>query len=193
MSLDEAKDTFEPLTKFMEAQPGMQVADVGAGSGVFTVIMGTQLDDCIIYIQDIDASVLQKRNVDKVIRYYSEQTGQDVTNDFRVIYGSPTKTNLPDASLDVVYMNAVVHVLDYPDEILYDLQKKLTPTGKIFIRDGFKNHDGEGEFCSSSKCGKPLLSISELHEIMERNGYSLYKESSNMDGYPVFGFRLKVK
>jgi len=74
--------------------------------------------------------------------------------------------------------------------LLQDLRKKLKPTGKIFIRDGFKGDDGEGEFCSSKKCTKRLLSIDELLVMMEQNGYRLVKQSLYMDGYPLFGFKL---
>ncbi|MGD1893445.1 MAG: class I SAM-dependent methyltransferase [Cyclobacteriaceae bacterium] len=191
-SLETAENTFQPIIEFLAIEPGMAVADVGAGSGALTVIMATQMDSCEVYIQDIDRETLEQENVNKMIAYYSEQLGYDLRerNDFRVVYGTTTESNLPDKSLDVIYSNATIHVFDDYDAMLQDLRQKLKPSGRIFFRDSFKNHNGEGEFCSSKKCAKPLLSIEEFLVMMEKNGYQLIKRAPNMDGYPIFGFAL---
>jgi ubiquinone/menaquinone biosynthesis C-methylase UbiE len=190
---DNARKTFQPLIEFMDVKPGMAVADVGAGSGALTVIMATQLDSCSVYIQDIDRDVLQQKNVDKMIAYYSKQLGYKlgVRNQFRPVYGSTTQSNLPDGALDVIYANATMHAFTEPDVMLQDLRKKLKPTGKIFIRDSFRDDHNESQYCSDSKCGRPLYTISEFLAKMTKNGYQLIKQSSDISGYPVFGFTLE--
>ncbi|MGB3589580.1 MAG: methyltransferase domain-containing protein [Tunicatimonas sp.] len=192
LSIEEAQNTFRPIVEFMDVEPGMAVADVGAGSGALTVIMATQLDSCAVYIQDIDRKTLQQGNVNKMITHYSGQLGYDLgeRNQFHLVYGTPDQPNLPNESIDVMYSNATIHVFDKPDAMLQDLRKKLKPTGNIFIRDGFKGENGKGEFCSSKKCAKRLLSIDEFLVMMEQNGYRLIKQSPNVDGYPLFGFKL---
>jgi ubiquinone/menaquinone biosynthesis C-methylase UbiE len=189
---DNAKKTFQPVIQFMDVKPGMVVADVGAGSGALTVIMATQLDSCTVYIQDIDREVLQQKNVDKMIAYYSRLLGYNLgdRNQFHITYGSVTQSNLPDGSFDLIYSNATVHAFTQPDAMLLDLRKKLKPTGKIFIRDSFKGDHGEGQYCSDSKCGRPLYTIDEFLTLMTKNGYQLIKRSLDMSGYPVFGFAL---
>lgn len=188
--IQDAKRTFGPILEFMQAQPGMQVADVGAGSGALTVIMATQLDSCTVYIQDIDKSILKQENVNKMIAYYSKKLGYELgkRNTFHLTYGDLTHSNLPDGELDLIYSNATVHAFDQPDSMLADLRTKLKPEGKIFIRDSFNGDQGEGEFCSDSKCGKKLYTIEEFLAMMERNGFLLVKQSANLSGYPVFGF-----
>ncbi|HPW60937.1 MAG TPA: methyltransferase domain-containing protein [Cyclobacteriaceae bacterium] len=182
-STEDANKTFQPILDFMDAKPGMAIADVGAGSGALTVIMATQLDSCIVYIQDIDKKVLEQQNVNKMIAYYSKKLGYDLgkRNTFHITYGA----------LDLIYSNATVHVFDQPDSMLSDLRRKLKPTGRIFIRDSFKDDQGEGEFCSDSKCGMRLYSIDEFLAMMDRNGFQLVEQSPNMSGYPVFGFTSK--
>jgi len=188
-----AKDTFAPILEFMDAKPGMHVADVGAGSGALTVIMATQLDSCTVYIQDIDKKTLEQENVNKMIAYYSKKLGYELStrNTFHITYGELAKSNLPNEELDLIYSNATVHAFDQPDSMLTDLKKKLKPTGRIFIRDSFKGDQGEGEFCSDKKCGKRLLTIDEFFAMMDRNGFHLVKQSPNMSGYPLFGFSNK--
>ncbi|MFO0452316.1 MAG: class I SAM-dependent methyltransferase [Pseudomonadota bacterium] len=189
---DNARKTFQPLIEFMDIKPGMAVADVGAGSGALTVIMATQLESCSVYIQDIDRGVLQQKNVDKMIAYYSKQLGYQlgVRNQFHLVYGSTTQSNLPDGSLDLIYANATMHAFTEPDVMLQDLGKKLKPTGKIFIRDSFRGDHNESQYCSDSKCGRPLYSINEFLAKMTKNRYQLIKQSSDISGYPVFGFML---
>ncbi len=187
---ENAKETFQPIVEFMGIRPGMAIADVGAGSGALTVIMATQLDSCAIYIQDIDHEVLQQKNVDKMITYYSKQQGYELgeRNQFHLVYGTTTQSNLPDRAIDRIYSNATLHVLDAPDTMLQDLRKKLKPSGQLFIRDSFRGDHDEGEFCSSAECGKRLLSIDEFLAMMTENGYRLIKREPDMDGYPLFGF-----
>lgn len=191
---ENAKGTFGPLIEFMEIKPGMTVADVGAGSGVLTVIMATQLDSCMVYIQDIDREALQQENIDKVVAYYSRKLGYNLgqRNQFQIVYGTVTESQLPNQSIDVMYLNATVHVFDTPDTMLQDLRMKLKPAGRIFIRDSFKEDHDEGEFCTASDCGKRLLTIDEFLIMMKRNGFQLIKQSPDMSGYPVFGFEPAV-
>ncbi len=190
---ENARTTFQPIVEFMEIKSGMTVADVGAGSGALTVIMATQLTNCQVYIQDIDRNLLDSANVNKMVRYYQEKMPQEpgLKNTFHIIHGTPVQTGLPEGAVDRIYSNATMHVLEYPDEMLQDLRKKLKPDGLLFIRDGFRNDNGEGEYCSSKDCGKPLLDIEEFLALMKRNGYAIVKQSPDLKGYPVFGFRLE--
>src|SRR6478609_8594379 len=154
------KETFSPILEFMNYKPGMSFADVGAGSGAITVMMGTLMSNSTIYIQDIDTKILEQDNVNKIIAYYSEKSNQNLQkkNQFSIVHGDANHSNLPDGSLDLIYTNATLHVFDSPDSMFIDLRKKLKPSGAIFIRDDFKNQNGKREFCGDSSCGKPLRS-----------------------------------
>ena len=72
--------------------------------------------------------------------------------------------------------------------MVLDLGRKLEPNGVLFFRESFKNDHGEGNYCTDPKCGKPLLTIDEFLITMEKNGFKIKKRSSDMSGYPVFGF-----
>ncbi len=187
-----AEQTFGPVVEFMEAEPGMAIADVGAGSGALTVGMATQLENSTIFIQDIDPETLDQGNVDKMITYYFGQQKHGLThpNEFHLVYGNFKESNLPNDSLDIIYSSAVMHVFDYPNEMLQDLKKKLKPSGKLFIRDGFHGDHGNGEFCSDPDCGKRLYSMEELIEMMNTNGYSLIKKTPDSLNYRILGFQV---
>jgi SAM-dependent methyltransferase len=188
--LQDAKSTFGPILEFMDAKPGIHVADVGAGSGALTIIMATQLDSCTVYIQDIDRKILEQKNVDKMIAHYSKELGYKLgrRNNFETVYGELNQSHLPDNTLDLIYVNATVHAFANPDAMLSDLRGKLKPDGRIFVRDSFNGDKGEGQFCSDKKCGKRLYTIDEFLILMDKNGFKQVKQSPNLSGYPVFGF-----
>ncbi|MBA4054253.1 MAG: hypothetical protein C0490_06040 [Marivirga sp.] len=192
MSQKNITKTFQPILQFMNYKSGMSFADVGAGSGALTVMMATLMDNSIVYIQDIDTTVLEENNLDKIIDFYSKQSSKDLRseNKFQMVMGEIYHSNLPDSTFDLIYSNGTVHNFNSLDSIAIDLGRKLKPNGILFLRDSFKNDHGEGDFCSDPKCGRPLLTIDECLTIMKRNGFKMVRHVPDMSGYPVFGFSL---
>lgn len=186
------RKTFTPILEFLEVKPGIHFADVGAGNGALTVMMSTLMEDATVYIQDIDTKTLTQHNLDKIIAHYSRKSRHDLKskNRYELVIGDLQHTNLPTGKIDLIYSNATIHVFDSPNEMLQDIRTKLTPRGRVFFRDSFRNDNGEGEFCSDKTCAKRLLSIPEFLTLMDKNGFKLVKQSPNMSGYPVFGFEL---
>ena len=192
MSKKNIRKTFHPILEFMEVKPGIVFADVGASSGVFTVMMATLMNNSKFYIQDIDTAVLKSDNLNKIINYYSKQSKRDLKarNSFYTAIGDKLHSNLPDLSCDIIWSNGTVHNFTSIDSMMTDLGRKLKPGGLLFLRDSFKNDHKEGSFCSDTKCAKPLLTIDEFLNVMNRNGFKLVKRTPDMSGYPVFGFAL---
>lgn len=189
MSRKKINDTFQPILDFMSYKPGMSFADVGAGSGSNTIMMSSLMNNSSVYIQDIDSSILAKKNLNKIIKYYSKQAKQDLgtKNKIEIVIGSSYQTNLPNSSFDLIYSNATVHSFISLDSVLIDLRKKLKPNGLLFLRDSFKS--SKESYCT--QCKKPLLSKEEFLLIMKRNHFKLIKQSPNMKGQPIFGFSLE--
>jgi ubiquinone/menaquinone biosynthesis C-methylase UbiE len=192
MSQKSIEETFSPILVFMDYKAGMAIADVGAGSGALTVMMSTLMTNSDVYIQDIDTAVLNDRNLDRIIDYYSKQNDQDLRarNDVHLVIGTTTQTLLPDGTLDLIYSNATVHNFTEFDLMLTDLGRKLKPEGVLFLRDSFEGDHGEGPNCSDPKCGRPLMTIDEFLAAMTKNGFTLVKKNPDLSGYPVFGFKV---
>jgi ubiquinone/menaquinone biosynthesis C-methylase UbiE len=183
-------ETFQPILNFMGYKRGMAFADVGAGSGALTVMMATLMDSSAVYIQDIDAQVLNDGNVNKILDYFSTQTSTNLRakNKFKITLGSEFRSNLPDSTFDLIYSNGTVHNFTSLDSIAADLKKKLRPGGVIYFRDSFKTD--ELAVCPLSSCARPLVSVEECLMVMQRNGFVVVKHSPDMSGHPVFGFAL---
>jgi SAM-dependent methyltransferase len=163
-------------------------ADVGASSGYYDAAMAVFLDSVAFYLNDIDRHCLNKKNLDKVIRHYSKIKGRplEATNTFHYVIGTPTQTNLPNDTFDVIFSNATMHVIEHPDSILNDLYHNLKPQGFLYIRDEIV-YNGEQRQCSSRKCGHNLLQYDHLIKLMSRNGFSLTGETHEF-GHPIYKF-----
>ena len=191
MSKKNIRKTFRPIVQFMDVRPRMTFADVGAGSGVFSVMMATFMDSCNIYIQDIDTLTLRQSNLDKIIDFYSKQNNRNLrsNNNFRLTIGNETYTNLPDKTFDRIWMNGAIHIFNHVDSMIIDLAKKMKPDGVLFIRETFKKNHEEVVYCSA-ECRRPLVAIDDFIAIMRRNGFNLVKQVPDMSGSPVFAFAL---
>ena len=184
----EGIQVFKKQNEYLGLKPGMVFADIGASSGYYDGAMAVFLDSVTFYLNDIDHHCLNERNLNKVLRYYSKLKGSPIrhTNPFHLVIGTPTSTNLPDNKFDVIFSNATMHVIDYPDSILSDLHRSLKADGSLFIRDEFVA-SGELKKCDSKKCGHYVLQREPFLNLMAKNGFTLAGESDDF-GYPIFKF-----
>ena len=184
----EGIQVFKRQNEFLGLEKGMTFADLGASSGYYDGAMAVFLDSVTFYLNDIDQHCLNQKNLNKVLRYYSKLKGSSVqaSNPFHYVIGTTKHTNLPENAFDVIFSNATVHVLEYPDSILTDLHKNLKQNGHFFIRDEFM-YNGEIKKCGSKKCGHFLLQYEPFIKLMNRNGFALKGESHDF-GHPIYKF-----
>jgi SAM-dependent methyltransferase len=185
---EEGVQIFKKQNEFLGLKQGVVFADLGASSGYYDAAMSVFLDSVTFYLNDIDQHCLNEKNLSKVLRHYSKIKGRPIqeSNTFHVIIGTPTRTKLPDDTFDVIFSNATMHVIDYPDSILADLYKNLKADGSLYVRDEFVYH-GEIKKCGSKKCGHQLLQYDPFLKLMSRNGFELTGESHDF-GYPIYRF-----
>jgi len=115
----------ERLTLLMEAlklKPGMQVADIGAGSGVISVMMAGRIGDGKVYAVDIQKEMLDA--LEEKCRL------QGVTNVTPVL-GTTQSPRLDPASIDLAVMVDVYHEFDFPYEMLQAIATSLKPGGRV--------------------------------------------------------------
>ncbi|QDT53567.1 putative methyltransferase YcgJ [Caulifigura coniformis] len=115
----------ERLTLLMEAlklKPGMQVADIGAGSGVISVMIAGRIGDGKVYAVDIQKEMLDA--LEEKCRL------QGVTNVTPVL-GTTQSPRLDPESIDLAVMVDVYHEFDFPYEMLQEIAKSLKPGGRV--------------------------------------------------------------
>jgi ubiquinone/menaquinone biosynthesis C-methylase UbiE len=109
----------------MGLKPGMTVADIGAGTGLFTRLMAEKVGaQGKVYAVDIAPEFLEHIAADAK----KHQRKQIVT-----VQGNQETPHLPTASLDLVFLSDVYHHLEQPEKMLASLRQALKSSGRLVL------------------------------------------------------------
>jgi predicted methyltransferase len=109
------------------AAPGMVVADVGAGTGLFTRLFAAKVAPG----GKVIASDIAKPFVDAILRSAREQGLANVEG----VVGTQTDPKLPSASVDVAFISDAYHHFEDPKAMLRAIRNALKPSGRLVIVD----------------------------------------------------------
>jgi SAM-dependent methyltransferase len=113
--------------------PGKNVADIGAGSGYFTVRAAKRVGESgKVYAVDINP---------EAIRYIEERAKKERLYDVVTILGKEDDPLLPAGQVDAVLLLKTYHEVAKPVALLKNLRAALRPGAKIGIID--RNGNGE--------------------------------------------------
>ena len=111
--------------RLMQVEPGFRVADIGAGSGYYTVRLARLVGPSgRVYASDIQQGMLD------IIR--SRIEGDGLTN-VETVLGTPGDPRLPPASLDLVLMVDVYHEFSEPQAMLRRVREAMKPDGRLVL------------------------------------------------------------
>ena len=129
----------------LDLKPGMNVADVGAGSGYYARRIAERVGPSgTVYASDIQPEMLKRLELELSLR--------GVAN-VKPVLATPTDPGLPAESLDVAVMVDVYHELENPHEVLAAIVRALKPDGRVaFV-----------EF----RANEPRVPIKRLHTMSE--------------------------
>jgi predicted methyltransferase len=114
-------------------EPGKNVADIGAGSGWFTVRAARRVTGAgTVYAVDINP---------EAIHYIDERAKKEQLKNVKTILSKPDHPQVPAGSVDAVLLLKTYHELAHPVVVLRNLRSSLKPGAKIGIID--RNGNGE--------------------------------------------------
>jgi len=117
------------LAEILGLQPGMTVAEIGAGKGRMAVHLARSLGPSgRLYATEIQAYKLD------AIRRAAAAAGLD---NITTVEAGQDSTGLPDGCCDVIYMRRVYHHLTDPATIGRGLREALRPGGRLAVIDFF--------------------------------------------------------
>jgi precorrin-6B methylase 2 len=115
------------LIKLFDLQPGMTIADVGAGFGAWTMRFSRAVGPSgHVYSTDIGAPQLA------ALREAAKREG---LGNIIVLEGAATTTNLPALCCDAILIRDAYHHLTEPDAIIRSLAAALKPGGRLAVID----------------------------------------------------------
>jgi|SRR5271156_3498563 len=152
--------------------PGKTVADIGAGSGWFTVRAARRVGASgIVYAVDINP---------EAIRYIGERTQKQQLHNVKTILGKPDDPLLPAGAVDSVLLLKTYHEVAEPVALLRKLRASLRPGARIGIIDRNGNGEDHG-------VGRDVV----LHEAAQA-GYRLLEQYDFVKGDKMDYFLVLV-
>ena len=113
--------------------PGKTVADIGAGSGWFTVRAAKRMSGRgLVYAVDINP---------EAIRYVDDRARKEQLQNVKTILGQADNPLLPARSVDAVLLLKTYHEVAQPVALLQNLRAALRPGAKVGVID--RNGNGE--------------------------------------------------
>ena len=116
--------------------PGKSVADIGAGSGWFTVRAARRVTPAgKVYAVDINP---------EAISFIRERATKDGLTNITMILGTASDPKLPPDSVDAVLLLKTYHEVAKPIDLMRNLQPSLRPSARVGIIDREGNGQNHG-------------------------------------------------
>lgn len=137
--------------------PGQTVADVGAGSGYYTVLLARRVGPTgRVFASDLQAEMLS------LLRARMKRERLDNVD---LVQASETDPGLPRGGLDLVLMVDVYHELSRPQEVLRAIRASLKPDGRLVLIE-FRKESAWVPIREEHK-----MSVKEARMELEAEGY----------------------
>ena len=158
----EEEERLSELVRTLKLKPGQVIADVGAGSGVITMMMAQEVGETgKVFAVDIQQEMLDLLG-DKI-------KDRDIQN-IELVLGTDQSPKLEPESIDLALMVDVYHEFEFPFEMMLELSKALKPGGRVAFVE-YRRED-------------PQVPIKLVHKMTEAQ---VKKEISQ----PEFGLKWK--
>jgi SAM-dependent methyltransferase len=144
--------------------PGMHVADVGAGTGLYTMLFARTVgEQGRVYAVDISPAFIG--SIEERAAEYHVRNVVGIVNTER-------SSELPPGSVDIVFMADTYHHLAYPRSMLTSIHTALVPGGVLAIVD-FRRQQG---FSSPWVMGHVRAGRARVIEEVEAAGFAYLDE-----------------
>jgi ubiquinone/menaquinone biosynthesis C-methylase UbiE len=157
----EAEEEPSRAIEALDLRAGMTVADIGAGSGYYTVRMARKVGEGgRVYATDIQVGMLS------LIQRRAKQEG--IANIVPVL-GAADDPKLPPGSIDLALMVDVYHELSAPQAFVRRLREALKPEGRLVLIE-FRKEDPRVPIRPEHK-----MSVAEVRDELSADGYVIDK------------------
>ena len=111
----------------LKLKPGDIVADIGSGSGVFSIPMAKAIaPNGILYAVDIDQ---------KMLDYVVERGKKEGVTNIKAVLGEYDDPKLPVKDVDVAFFHRVLHMIEHRQAYVNSTAKYMKPDGRIVVID----------------------------------------------------------
>ncbi|MCG6156547.1 class I SAM-dependent methyltransferase [Rubinisphaera margarita] len=163
-------------------KPGQSVADIGAGTGLFTRLFAEQVGpEGRVIAVDIAKNFLDH------IQLTTREAGY---RNVETVHCTADSTELPPNSVDVAFICDTYHHFEYPQKTMASLRRALKPDGKVIVIDFRRiegvssewtlNHVRAGqEVFESEIVAAGFEKVHEGAEFLEENYFLIFRKQAN--------------
>ena len=179
----EVFDQRHAIVSALDLQPGMIVADIGAGTGLFTLLFAPQVGPGGRVLA-VDISKVFMTNV---ARRATEQGYANV----QTIVSTQRDTRLPPRSIDIAFLCDTYHHFEYPQDMLASIRHAIKPGGSLVVIDYRKDPDISTDWVMGHVRANEVAVIGEIEaagfELLNthdwlRDNYFLHFRRAELDG-----------
>jgi len=133
----ESREVFrlrETIVQTLDLKPGMEIADIGSGTGLFVPYFSQATGpEGLVYAVDIAPDFTA---------HIDERATEAGLKNVITVLCTDRSVELPEASIDIAFICDVYHHFEYPHSSMTSLHQALRPGGEVVLID-FKRIPGE--------------------------------------------------
>jgi ubiquinone/menaquinone biosynthesis C-methylase UbiE len=170
----EQEENTTQLLKNLAVQPGMAIADIGAGSGYHSTLLSKMVGNGKVYAVDVER---------EMIAFLNERIKREGKKNIIPVLSTEKTVSLPANSMDLMLLVDVYHEFSFPYEMAQSMLEALKPGGKLVLVE-FRAED-------------PNVPIKTIHKMSQQQavkefkaaGFSFEKNISNLPWQHCLIFR----
>jgi ubiquinone/menaquinone biosynthesis C-methylase UbiE len=177
----ESREIFHQREKIVAAvglNPGMAMADIGAGTGLFTLHFAQAVG--------ADGKVFAVEIAKNFLEHIKARASKASASNVQTILCTEKSVELPESSIDLAFICDVYHHFEYPQATLATLHKALKPGGELVLID-FKRIPGESNdfIMGHVRAGQDVFEseviaagfekVSEVNDVLKENYFVKFR------------------
>ena len=148
----EKEENTSLLLKNLSVQPGMLIADIGAGSGYHSSLLSKMVGNGKVYAVDVEP---------EMILFLKDRIQAEKTKNIVPVLSTEQTVGLPANSIDIMLLVDVYHEFSYPYEMGMAMLEALKPGGKLVLVE-FRTEDA-------------MVPIKTIHKMSEQQAVREFK------------------
>ena len=167
-----------------ELKPGQTIADIGAGTGLFTRLFSQAVGK--------DGRVIAVDITPKFLEHIRQSTREAGLTNIDTLQCTADSTELPPNSVDVAFICDTYHHFEFPLKTMTSLVKALKPGGRVILID-FRREEGKStewilnhvragqEVFEREATEAGLKKVSEERELLKENYFVVFEKAPAAD------------
>lgn len=169
----------------LNLQAGDTVADIGSYDGYYPTLYSIYNDSITFYLNDIRKEGFLY--LDSIRQAVENISGNKVSNEFNIVIGNDSSTNLQANSFNKVIIRDALHHFHSVEKMLQEIIKIMEPESELMLIEPIRGQNNIYSVCEGA------MTEEELLNLLFNNGFELIKKTKGQKSLGWYKFKLKPK